>query len=92
MPERLSEADNHLDVEYCVYNFRPDDKSALAKRANGGRAVEIRAGRRQVERTVPPAGEDYAFDYQHWERCVTVYVSPTGRSVRVFVDGKEIKK
>jgi len=43
-----------------------------------------------TERVVPPAGEDHAFDVQHFRRSIEVYVSPTGRSVRVWVDGVEI--
>ena len=45
-----------------------------------------------VERIVPPAGEAHAFDVQHYRRNVEVYVSPTGRSVRVWVDGVEVKR
>ena len=85
-PPLLSGADEHLDVTYAVYN---NDGSALGKRLNGARSLIIRAGRRKVRHVVPPAGDDYAFDVQEWEREVTVYVSPTGRSVRVWVDGKE---
>lgn len=43
-----------------------------------------------VERIVPPAGEAYAFDVQHYRRRIEVHVSPTGRSVRVWVDGEEV--
>jgi hypothetical protein len=53
--------------------------------------VHIRAGRRGKQRIVPPAGEDFAFDVDRWARRVEVQVSPTGRSVRVFVDGKEVE-
>ena len=44
-----------------------------------------------VEHIVPPAGEDNAFFYQHYKRRVEISVSPTGRSVRIWVDGKEIR-
>ena len=44
-----------------------------------------------VEHIVPPAGEDHAFDFQHYKRRVEISVSPTGRSVRIWVDGKEIR-
>lgn len=54
--------------------------------------VTVQAGRKRVERIVPPAGEQYAFDVDIWPRTVNVYVSPTGRSVRVFVDGVEVKR
>lgn len=40
----------------------------------------------RTERIVPPAGEDYAFDRD----VVEVYASPTGRSIRLFVDGAEV--
>lgn len=43
------------------------------------------------EHVTPPAGEEYAFDVQHYRRTVEVFVSPTGRSVRVYVDGKEVR-
>lgn len=52
---------------------------------------EIKAVPTFVEHIVPPAGDEYAFDVQHYKRHVEVYVSPTGRSVRVFVDGQEVK-
>lgn len=45
-----------------------------------------------IERIVPPAGEAHAFEVQHHRRHVEVYVSPTGRSVRVFVDGQEVRR
>lgn len=54
--------------------------------------VTINAGHRGTERVVPPAGEAWAFERDVWDREVGVYVSPTGRSVRVFVDGVEIGK
>jgi hypothetical protein len=53
--------------------------------------LNIGAGHRGTKRIVPPAGEDYAFDVPKWARQVEVVVSPTGRSVRVFVDGQEVK-
>jgi hypothetical protein len=52
--------------------------------------LNVRAGNRGTRRVVPPAGEDYAYDRQEWARRVQVNVSPTGRSVRVFVDGREV--
>jgi len=57
----------------------------------GRRALKVRAGHRGVKHVVPPAGEDYAFDVDQWAREVEIYVSPTGRSVRVWVDGDEVK-
>lgn len=53
--------------------------------------VTVRAGIKHVERIVPPAGEAYAFDVDVWPSTVNVYVSPKGRSVRVFVDGVEVR-
>lgn len=58
----------------------------------GYRQVAINAGPLGYERIVPPAGEDYAFDVARWKRRVEVVVSPTGRSVRVFVDGVEVRR
>lgn len=57
----------------------------------GRQALIVRAGPRGSERIVPPAGERHAFDRPRWARTVEVYVSPKGRSVRVWVDGVEIE-
>lgn len=54
--------------------------------------VHVNAGRRTIERVVPPAGEEYAFDRENWATRVEVYVSPTGRSVRVYVNGREVAR
>lgn len=53
--------------------------------------VEIGAGPLPPERIVPPAGEEHAFEVPRWRRRVTVSISPTGRSVRVWVDGEEVR-
>jgi hypothetical protein len=45
-----------------------------------------------VDRIVPEAGDQYAFEKIHYDRQIEVYVSPTGRSVRVFVDGIEARR
>lgn len=37
----------------------------------------------------PNEGESHFLDVLAGERKVQIYVSPTGRSVRVYVDGKE---
>lgn len=58
---------------------------------DGYATMTIAAGNRGTERIVPPAGEEHAYDHQRWARSVQVTVSPTGRSVRVFVDGVEVK-
>jgi hypothetical protein len=52
--------------------------------------VTVDAGPRPPERVIPPAGEAHAFDAARWARRVEVSVSPTGRSARVWVDGREI--
>lgn len=52
--------------------------------------IHVRAGRNWVERVVPPAGEAHAYDTRRWEHRIEVTVSPTGRSVRVHVNGVEI--
>lgn len=57
----------------------------------GSTVLHVRAGNRGVKRIVPPAGENYAFDVPQWARRIEVSVSPTGRSVRVWVDGEEVK-
>ncbi len=58
----------------------------------GSEQVTVKAGVPKRRRIVPPAGPEHAFDVEDWPRRVTVYVSPTGRSVRVWVDGVEIPK
>ena len=57
----------------------------------GYHVASIDAGPRELVHVVPPAGERYAFDRQEYARRVEVSVSPTGRSVRVWVDGTEVK-
>jgi hypothetical protein len=57
---------------------------------DGRQVIRTRAGNRGKERIVPPAGDDYAFEVERWARDVEVYVSRTGRSVRVWVDGVEV--
>lgn len=58
---------------------------------DGYHGIQVRAGYRRRERVVPPAGEAYAFEVDRWARTVEISVSPTGRSVRVWVDGEEVK-
>lgn len=53
--------------------------------------AEINAGRKRVERIVPPAGEAYAFDRDCWPVNVQVIVSPQGRSVQVWLNGERIR-
>jgi hypothetical protein len=59
---------------------------------NGNVQADIKVGNRGTKRVVPPAGERYAFEVTEWARRVTVSVSPSGRSVRVWVDGHEIPR
>jgi hypothetical protein len=67
-----------------------DDGSWAGGRFHRASGLEIRAGNRGVHRVVPPAGEAHAYERQEWARRISVYVSPTGRSVRVWVDGREV--
>lgn len=83
---RPSETDPATQISYGFHTF-PNRQQDLA----GYTVMTIDAGNRGTERVVPPAGEEHAFDRQLWARHVQVSVSPTGRSVRVFVDGIEIK-
>lgn len=79
-------ADDHIQISRVQV-----DASAFDRRRRGThREVIVEAGHRGRRRVVPPAGDDYAFDVDEWARRVVVSVSPTGRSVRVFVDGQEI--
>lgn len=59
---------------------------------DGYRVLIIRAGHRGTERIVPPAGEKHAFEVDLWAREVQVCMSPKGRSVRVFVDQREVRR
>ena len=68
----------HIDVRHLTYE--------------GRHVVFVDAGIPTVERVVPPAGEDYAFDRRHWPLRVEVCVSPTGRSARVWVNGTEVTR
>jgi hypothetical protein len=52
--------------------------------------VTIDCGLPAYDRIVPPAGEDHAFDYPTYPNTVEVAVSPTGRSVRVWLNGKKM--
>lgn len=56
----------------------------------GNVGIAVDAGPRGSERVVPPAGEAHAFDRRLWAHKVELSVSPTGRSVRVFLDGTEV--
>jgi hypothetical protein len=58
---------------------------------DGYEIAHVRAGHRGVKRIVPPAGERYAFDVDQWARRIEVSVSPTGRSIRIYVDGREVR-
>lgn len=80
-------SDDQLDVELCRFHA---DGSALGERIDGAAQVRIRAGRRPDIRWRTPAGT--VIETRAWARDVTVYVSPTGRSVRVWVDGQEIPR
>lgn len=50
----------------------------------------VRAGIPTIERIVPPAGEEYAFERADYPLEIQVCVSPTGRSVRLHVNGVKI--
>lgn len=52
--------------------------------------IEVFGGKRTVTREVPPAGEDYAFDRVDWSERIVVTVSPKGRRLRLFRNGKEL--
>lgn len=71
-------------------SHNPHYKLGILDLGDGRHVVTVRAGKKTSERIVPPAGEDYAFDIDHWARNVEVYVSAKGRSVRVYIDGLEI--
>jgi hypothetical protein len=72
---------DHIKVSCCSW--------AATKRGDH-HTVIVNAGRPKTVHVVPPAGEDHAFDRQDWPVEVQVSVSPTGRSVSVFVNGKKV--
>lgn len=75
-------SDSKIEVRHFTAEMRP------------GRVYEIAhlsAGVVRVDRVIPPAGLEYAFARTTYRREVQVSVSPNGRSVRVFVDGREVK-
>jgi hypothetical protein len=57
----------------------------------GYRTLKIDAVPTGVDRIVPPAGDAHAFEVQRYRRRVEISVSPAGRSVRVWVDGVEVR-
>ena len=57
----------------------------------GYHVLNVRACNRGEKRIVPPAGEDYAFEVTDWAKRVEISVSPAGRSVRVWIDGEEVR-
>jgi hypothetical protein len=61
-------------------------------RFRGYQQVTVHAGRHHTEHVVPCAGEEYAFDREWSDHTITISVSPTGRSVRVWIDGEEFKR
>jgi hypothetical protein len=74
--------------QFDVQWFRwTDDGSALGRQRVGALQLDLKAGNRGVS-VHEGYGED--FEVREWARSVTVYVSPTGRSVRVWVDGREV--
>lgn len=74
--------DRRFDV--AVYNYTPDERRGRYH------SIHVKAGRCHTERVVPPAGEDYAFDREVWDHRIEIGISPTGRSVRVYVDGERV--
>lgn len=66
------------------------DTYSIEHRGRRYQQVTIRAGRPKRERVVPPAGERYAFERDTYPVVVDVTVSPTGRSIHVFVNGERV--
>ena len=84
MTERNISIERALNDPFCVRRVRFEHRGGLY------RFLDVDVLPVRVERIVPPAGERYAFDRIHYERRVQVSISPTGRSVRVWVDGNEV--
>lgn len=71
-------------------SHNPHYKLGLVDLGDGRHVITVHAGKKTTKRIVPPAGEEHAFDVDHWARNVDIYVSAKGRSVRVCIDGLEI--
>lgn len=69
----------HVDVRCIAAEFRPG--------RGEHHVVIVRAGVPTVTHVVPPAGEAHAFDRTDFPVEVQVSVSPSGRSVQVYVNG-----
>lgn len=88
----------HHEAVIDRYTYRPWldarlERLALPSRSGGQPygAVILQAGWKGTETIVPPAGPEYSFEVDLWARRVEVSISPTGRSVRVWVDGNEVE-
>ena len=70
----------------------PDIQASRFKHRGGVyHAIDVRSGFQGFDRIVPPAGEMYAFYRPRYLHHVQVTVSPTGRSVQVFMDGEKLE-
>jgi len=69
----------HIDV--MTYAFKPDERRGLYH------SVVVRAGKSWTE-TIGPEG--YERDVKRWPHRIQVAVSPTGRSVSVYVNGEKV--
>lgn len=69
-----------IDIRYGTYEMKGDRRTYAT----------ICAGRKKTERVIPPAGAKYAFDRDIWDHRIEIYVSPTGRSVQIYVDGERV--
>lgn len=52
--------------------------------------LKVSAGKPVTETIVPPAGERWAFTRTTRPTNIEVCVSPTGRSVQVFINGQKV--
>jgi hypothetical protein len=73
-------------IDYYTWHAQPDDKPYLQRR-DGYLHLTVHAGTSFTEHS-SVAG---AHSWQAWSYNVDVYVSPTGRSVNVWINGEKVK-
>lgn len=88
----------HHDGVIDRYDYRPWLDARLRRHSFSPKPGEpaygvvlLDAGWRGTETVTVPAGPEYSYEADRWARRIELSISPTGRSVRVWVDGNEVK-
>lgn len=77
----------HAEIEVQNYGEPQPDDTAFMKRLRGARTIVVKAGIKKDIHIDSPLG---GFDREEWPVEVQVYISPTGRSVRVWVNNERV--